>query len=97
MARRGESAARRLLQEELARLNPPGEAHVEVDLVVRQGIPVDVVIRAARELDAELVVVGTHARKGMEHALLGSVAERIIRSSPCPVLVARPQLESARA
>ena len=89
-ARRAEAAALKLLQDELAKLAPPGANAVVTDVVVRQGIPVDIVSRVARELDAELVVVGTHARKGLEHALLGSVAERLIRTCPCPVLVARP-------
>jgi nucleotide-binding universal stress UspA family protein len=97
IARRAEAAALKLLQDELAKLAPPGPGAVETDVVVRQGIPVDIVSRVARELDVELVVVGTHARKGLEHALLGSVAERLIRSCPCPVLVARPTTASTRS
>jgi universal stress protein A len=90
IARRGEEAALRVLQDELKQLNPPDRNAVPCEVIVRQGIPVDVICRAARELHADLLVVGTHARKGMQHALLGSVAERLVRSSPCPVLVARP-------
>jgi nucleotide-binding universal stress UspA family protein len=95
IARRAEAAALRLLQEELAKVNLPGRDAVETDIVVRQGIPVDIVTRVARELEVDLVVVGTHARKGMEHALLGSVAERLIRTCPCPVLVARSILKGS--
>jgi universal stress protein A len=95
IARRGEAAALRVLQDELKTLNPPGRDAVLADVIVRQGIPVDIVTRVARELAAELLVVGTHARKGMQHVLLGSVAERLIRSCPCPVLVARPDEKSA--
>jgi len=47
-------------------------------------------VRSAVELGADLVVVGTHARTGIARVLLGSVAERISRSAPCPVLLARP-------
>jgi nucleotide-binding universal stress UspA family protein len=90
IARRGEAAALRVLQDELKEHNGDGRDAVPAEVVVRQGIPVDVVTRVARELQVDLVVVGTHARKGVQHALLGSVAERLIRTCPCPVLVARP-------
>jgi nucleotide-binding universal stress UspA family protein len=95
IARRGEEAALRVLQDELRELNPPDRDAVPVEIIVRQGIPVDIVCRVARDLQADLVVVGTHARKGMQHALLGSVAERLVRTSPCPVLVVRPDAKAA--
>ncbi len=44
------------------------------------------IVRRARDIGAELVVVGTHGRTGLAHVLLGSVAERVVRSSICPVL-----------
>jgi nucleotide-binding universal stress UspA family protein len=47
-------------------------------------------IRAARSARADLLVVGTHGRTGLRHALLGSVAEKVVRKAPCPVLVVRP-------
>lgn len=49
----------------------------------------DVVLKLAVEKHAELIVVGTHGRHGFSRALLGSVAESIVRTAPCPVLVAR--------
>lgn len=48
------------------------------------------IVSAARSQDADLVVVGTHGRAGLEHFLLGSVAERVVQHAPCTVLVARP-------
>ncbi len=90
IARRGEAAALRVLQDELRVRNAAGTDAVPVEVIVRQGIPVDIVCRVARELKADLLVVGTHARKGIEQVLLGSVAERLVRTSPCPVLVVRP-------
>jgi nucleotide-binding universal stress UspA family protein len=45
--------------------------------------------KAIRETGADLVVVGTHGRKGLDHLMLGSVAEKTVRSSPVPVLVAK--------
>ena len=44
------------------------------------------IVKRARDLDAGLVVVGTHGRTGLAHVLLGSVAEKIVRRSTCPVL-----------
>lgn len=54
------------------------------------GDPAAEIGRFAREVGCDLVVVGTHARKGLRRATLGSVAEAIVRDAPCPVLVARP-------
>lgn len=56
-------------------------------VVVRVGNPVEVVLAVAEELDADLIVLGTHARRGLGRALLGSVAESIMRRSRCAVLV----------
>jgi nucleotide-binding universal stress UspA family protein len=55
------------------------------------GEPAAEIIRVAREARADLVVVGTHGRTGLEHALMGSVAERVVRRAHCPVLTVRPQ------
>lgn len=53
------------------------------------------VAQVASDIDAELVVVGTHGRRGLRHFLLGSVAEAVVRLAPCPVLVVRPRAEAA--
>jgi nucleotide-binding universal stress UspA family protein len=58
---------------------------------VRLGEPADALHQVAVDCDADLIVVGTHARKGLEKLLLGSVAEALIRSAHLPVLVARPK------
>ena len=44
---------------------------------------------AKRDPSIDLIVMGTHGRTGLKHALLGSVAEKVVRHAPCPVLVAR--------
>lgn len=61
---------------------------------VRVGRPADEIVRLARDVDADLVLVGTHGRRGVERLLLGSVAERTLRIAHCPVLVVRPKLHS---
>lgn len=57
---------------------------------VRSATPATDIAQLASDLEAELVIVGTHGRKGLERLLLGSVAEAVIRVAPCPVLVVRP-------
>jgi nucleotide-binding universal stress UspA family protein len=54
------------------------------------GEPATEIVAYARERGMDLVVVGTHGRTGLEHALMGSVAERVVRRAPCPVLTVRP-------
>lgn len=49
----------------------------------------DVIVQEARSWPADLLVVGTHGRRGLNHLLLGSVAEGIVRTSPVPVLLVR--------
>jgi len=56
---------------------------------VRIGAAGTVVPEVAREVGAELVVMSSHGRTGISRALMGSVAERVVRFSPCPVLVLR--------
>lgn len=58
---------------------------------VRRGSPADHVVQLAAHLDADLIVVGTHGRRGLERILLGSVAERVARLARCPVYVVRPK------
>ena len=56
---------------------------------VREGFPADEVRAVAESDGVHLLVVGTHGRQGVRRALLGSVAEDLVRTAPCPVLVAR--------
>jgi nucleotide-binding universal stress UspA family protein len=58
---------------------------------LRQGVPLSNIVKMARELAVDLIVMGTHGRTGIEHFLIGSVAEKVVRKAPCPVLtVPRP-------
>ncbi len=58
---------------------------------VRTGAVFMEIIDYAKSMDIDLVVIGTHGRTGLMHVLLGSVAEKIVRKSPCPVLTVKPQ------
>jgi nucleotide-binding universal stress UspA family protein len=63
--------------------------YAKVETVVISGIPNEEIIRKAGEAGAGLIVLGTHGRKGLDHILFGSTAERVLRSAPCPVLSVR--------
>jgi len=53
------------------------------------GVPFDEIVNVAGEEHAEMIVIGTHGRSGLSRVLLGSVAERVVRLAPCPVLTVR--------
>lgn len=82
-----------MLQEGVARAIRERGA-LEVSSVVAHvaiGAPARAIADLAAQLDADLVVVGTHGRRGLRRALLGSVAEEVVRTSGCPVLCVRPK------
>jgi len=54
-----------------------------------EGRPFVEIVRYAREHAIELIVIATHGRTGLTHALFGSVAEKVVRKAPCPVLVVK--------
>jgi nucleotide-binding universal stress UspA family protein len=59
---------------------------------LEEGVPEEVIDRVAAELPADLIVMGTHGRQGVSRLLMGSVAEHVIRTAPCPVLTTRGAL-----
>ena len=64
-------------------------AGVDVETTVETGIPHQVILDYAANEAVDVVVMGTHGRTGLEHFLLGSVTEKVIRSADVPVLVVR--------
>jgi nucleotide-binding universal stress UspA family protein len=62
---------------------------VEVTFAVKIGNPVDQIVNFATESAATAIVMGTHGRTGLKHLLIGSVTERVVRTSPVPVLTTR--------
>jgi len=61
------------------------ETHVE------PGIPYDEIISKGQKIDADLIVMGTHGRTGLDHMLFGSTTEKVVRKSPIPVMTIRFQ------
>ena len=62
---------------------------VKVEILVGRGVPFLEITRVAADQKADLIVMGTHGRTGLAHALIGSVAERVVRMAPVPVLTVR--------
>jgi nucleotide-binding universal stress UspA family protein len=64
----------------------PAQPSVKVTSALYEGIPYVEITRAAKKHGADLIVIGTHGRTGFSHLLMGSVAERVVRTSEVPVL-----------
>jgi len=60
-----------------------------VEKLIVRGAPFVEIIKTAREKKADLIVIGTHGRTGIDHILFGSTAEKVVRKAPCPVLTVR--------
>jgi universal stress protein A len=92
---RFETAARERLgallsPEEITRLRP--------EYALRIGKPAEEIVRYAGARDIDFIVMGTHGRSGVAHLLVGSVAEQVVRTAPCPVLLVRhPKRASVKA
>ncbi len=78
-----ERAAETALDALAQRSRRPG---VEIDTALRRGSAWSEINAVAKLTNADLIVIGTHGRRGLARALLGSVAEKFVRSAPCPVL-----------
>lgn len=57
--------------------------------LMQRGVPAQVIVDTANDEGTDLIVMGTHGRTGLAHMLIGSVAERVVRSAHCPVLTLR--------
>ena len=78
-------------EQALAQLPDPAPSDAsKIVRVTCQGPPFVEIIRYAKENEIDLIIMGTHGRSGLAHVLLGSVAERVVRKAPCPVLTVRP-------
>lgn len=88
--RNSTAAAEGGLARFVARALGPGSQHVEIKVV--EAMPVDGILRTARETAADLIAMGTHGRSGVNRWMLGSVAERVLRESRIPVLTVRGDL-----
>jgi nucleotide-binding universal stress UspA family protein len=80
------AAARAALDRVVQGLNLPG---VSIHPEVAEGLPFEEIVRVARDKNIDLIVMGTHGHTGLAHLFMGSVAEKVVRRAPCPVLTVR--------
>ena len=80
-------------REDAARVVAGFRARLQADAralgFVPLGSPGSEIVKAATEWQADVIVIGSHGRRGITRALMGSVAEAVVRHAPCPVLVVR--------
>lgn len=72
-------------------LSRGGVALDRIAVYASEGQPAEQIVALAEEIDADLIVLGTHSRKGLKRVVLGSVAEAVMRRAPCGVYVIRPR------
>ena len=81
---------RQAAQEGLARLQRDlKKRRIDAGTILKEGLAYDEILTAAAESRADLIIMATHGRTGVAHLFLGSVAEKVVRHSPCPVLTVR--------
>lgn len=81
-----QASAKELVDATTARVRAVG---LDVEAIVRDGVPAKVILDTALRSNCDLIVMGTHGRHGIERFFLGSCAEAVLRESPIPVLVKR--------
>jgi nucleotide-binding universal stress UspA family protein len=67
------------------------DAGLSGEAMVREGDPATIIADEAGGISADLIIMGTRGLSGLKHALMGSVAERVVRTAPCPVLTVRSE------
>ncbi|MBI2471963.1 MAG: universal stress protein [Planctomycetes bacterium] len=77
--------------EQKLRKNIPVEmrCRINAEILIRVGVPFEEILKVAQDKEVDLIVMGTHGRTGIAHMFIGSVAEKVIRNAPCPVLCIR--------
>jgi nucleotide-binding universal stress UspA family protein len=70
-------------------LSPDDQIRLRAEVALQWGTPFVEIVRYARAHDIDLIAMGTHGRSGVNHLLMGSVAENVVRNAPCPVLTVR--------
>jgi nucleotide-binding universal stress UspA family protein len=78
--------------KELDSLQVPRSDEIpHLERAIEMGVPFVEIVRHARQKNIDLIVIGTHGRTGLDQMLMGSVAEKVVRKAPCPVLTVRPE------
>jgi nucleotide-binding universal stress UspA family protein len=67
------------------------ERGIAVDTEIRKGDPVEEILNCSEENNIDIIILGTHGRTGLDHAVIGSVAEQVVRRAPVPVMTVRSE------
>jgi nucleotide-binding universal stress UspA family protein len=81
------------LEEQLSKI-VPNDSAVVYEHRLLTGHPADEIVRLLNEESADMIVIGTHGRRGLTRLLMGSIAEAVMRSAPCPVLTVRQSVKA---
>lgn len=82
------ASRRERIEREIGAIQVGELAGVRTDCLIRDGLPFQEIVTAAEEQRSDLIVMATHGYTGLQHVLMGSTAERVVRHARCPVLVA---------
>jgi nucleotide-binding universal stress UspA family protein len=78
-------------------ITPELKKGIKVESIHTVGIPSEEITEMAKQKEVDLIIIATHGRSGLPHVVLGSVAEKVVRKAPCPVLTIRhPEHEFAK-
>ena len=91
---RAEGDLEQLRKETAARFAAAARAGIGLDVVIKVGWPARCILERAADLQADLIVIGTHGTSGFEHLVLGSVAEKVLRKAKCPVVTVPPRAQA---
>jgi len=97
LVRDSEDLIGKIKKELVAFAQKGGHPVVPVYPAVRIGSPWEQIVEAARSDRIDLIIMPTHGYSGLKHLLIGSVAERVVRHAPCPVLALRKNAEASAA
>jgi len=80
-------SAQDMAQDQLAKF--PDAKQVDIEMIVRQGIPYDEIIKYQTEKKIELIVIASHGKTGLLHYMMGSVTNKVVKTAKCPILLIR--------
>jgi universal stress protein A len=87
---------RQTVEEQLHAVQP-SQPGIPVEYRLEYGDPEEGILKAAQEIGADVIVMGTHGRTGLRRLLMGSIAEHVMRKAPCPVLTVRASAQTLPA
>ena len=82
---------RKRAEEKLNKLyHKDDEEGLDIQIHLREGLPHEEILKAAEEIKADLIIMGSHGRQGLERAIFGSVAEKVVRTADTPLMLIKP-------